>query len=135
MAPSALLFPTLHSQCFIEVTIVYDSYPKETHYELVEIIDITSEENEFLISRNASVGDTSQTESFCLVEGDYEFAISDIYGVCMLCMYGRILKYNITTANDELILEGRGDLEWSVRAIFFAPIHSCFPRHQSIVIK
>jgi hypothetical protein len=40
-------------------------------------------------------------------------------------MWGRVIEYN---KYDELILEGRGDDEWYARAIFFAPIHTCFPR-------
>ena len=70
-----------------------------------------------MISHNSSVGDTSHTESFRLVEGDYEFTDSDIYDdLHVVRMWGRVIEYN---KYDELILEGRGDLEWSVCEGYF----------------
>ncbi len=79
-----------------------------------------------LRSHNATFGDTLQTETFCLVEGDYEFIISDTVGDgmmccdygspdCMDCKYGDAY-YNITTAHGALISEG-GDFDQTVHTV------------------
>jgi hypothetical protein len=129
MAPSSSLFPTRSKFC-IEISIVYDGYPQEISWDLIKINGISSVEFELLRSHYASFGDTSQTETFCLVEGDYEFIISDIVGdgmmccdygevVCMDCKYGDAY-YNITTASGALISEG-GDFDWSESTNFSLP--------------
>ena len=91
MAPSSSLFPTRSKFC-IEITILYDIYPQEISWDLIKINDISSVENELLRSHHASFGDTSQIETFCLVEGDYEFIISDIFGDCMMCWKLRVTE-------------------------------------------
>jgi hypothetical protein len=129
MAPSSSLFPT-RSKFSIKITIVYDNCPQEISWDLIKINDISSVEYEMLRSHNAAFGDISQTETFCLVEGDYEFIISDILGdgmmccyygerYCMDCKHGDAY-YNIKTAHGALISEG-GDFDWSESTNFSLP--------------
>ncbi len=123
MSPSSSSVPSTSSAptetCFwIEITIVYDSFPEETWLELWKNVDVGQDYEgtrshkevepgnyELVKLHDASLGDTLYSESICLQEGEYRFTIFDVWinGIC--CDFGSG-NYNVTTSNGVLIAEG-----------------------------
>ena len=103
MAPSTSLSPT--ETCYwIEIEIVYDDYPSDIFWRLEREGD---DWIETIKEHQASNGDTSHVESFCLQEGSYWFSIRNIgggaQGIC--CVRGQG-HYNVTAPDGTLIVEG-----------------------------
>ncbi len=60
------------------MSIVYDDYPVETWWELWKIVDETPPSYEFVKLHDALAGDVNYTESICLQDGGYKFAMFDV---------------------------------------------------------
>jgi hypothetical protein len=138
MSPSSSSVPSSSSAptetCYwIDITIVYDSYPEETWLELWKSVDVSQDYEvtrsqmevepgnyELVKLHDASLGDTFYSESICLQEGEYRFTIFDIaWGNGICCGYGSG-NYNVTTSNGVLIEEG-GEFSYTESTTFSIP--------------
>jgi len=61
------------------VGVVHEDYPWETSWKLYRVF-ADGTDQELVQSHNATSGGTSQDESICLQEGEYEFTIYDSDG-------------------------------------------------------
>ena len=111
MAPSATTDPSkisMSPSCGdynLIISIVYDSYPEETSYELKKVVPETWpmewQETDLAHHHSGSSGDKTHEESFCLDDGLYSFSFYDSYGDGFT---GRYSLYLVWTG--ETIIEG-----------------------------
>jgi len=83
MEPSTSMDPTLSPpptrKCHqIEIGIVCDDFPSDISWELHK--SVNGNGKELVKSQTALMGDTSNSTSICLPEGEYQFTINDIFG-------------------------------------------------------
>lgn len=101
----------------ITISVEYDNKPKETRWFLDRAV---AGDWDAVTEHYASEGDTAYSESICLSDGKYEFAIYDDYhirdGIC--CGHGEG-SYNVTI--DGLLLVEGGDFGWREETIFSLP--------------
>ena len=112
--PSASFSPTETCYDRIEIAIIYDFRPQDTSWFLERMNNVTDDATEIKSHRGA-IGDTSHTQSICLSEGEYEFAIRDSFG----WFWG---YYNVTASNGDLIAQGPGgEFQSEERTMFSIP--------------
>ncbi len=87
----------------VTLTIVLDNYPEETSWSL------TDATNGGTVASGGTYGNLADgstvTETFCLVDGCYDFTINDSYGDGICCSYGNG-SYSLTDASGSLASGG-----------------------------
>jgi len=88
--------PTVCNDNDVSIDITFDNYSEETSWQ------ITNASGAVVASGgNYGTGQTSVSESACLVNGCYDFTISDVYGDGICCSYGNG-SYSVTGGGSTL---------------------------------
>ena len=86
----------------LNIDIVFDNYPEETSWSIVNSSGTTVASSNY---STANADGSSTTEKLCLPNDCYTFTISDVYGDGMCCSYGNG-SYNITDQNGTITSGG-----------------------------
>lgn len=86
----------------LNIDIVFDNYPEETSWSIVNSSGTTVASSNY---STANADGSSITEKLCLPNDCYTFTISDVYGDGMCCSYGNG-SYNITDQNGTITSGG-----------------------------
>jgi len=107
--------PTTCTDNDVSIDITFDNYSEETSWQ------ITNASGAVVASGGIyGAGQTSVSESACLVDGCYDFTISDVYGDGICCSYGSG-SYSVTGGGSTLASGGSFTSSETTNFCFSAP--------------